>query len=203
MLTMPANMVTDHFDAPATPLSSNKFSHFGMKIFKILLCYARIFHFFDGFILHKLLGWSSGSVGLLFPSSPRVLLAWTLRYIITYTSTFWIHYYGGTHQIVCKSHKICDINRPNSPLASCCSLPRPSLCCTPRMPSWRKKCHIFNFGSTARCDENVFDEIEVMPNQLCIRFNLIGEKLPVKYPWHYVPEGLMAGLTVAGFLTLI
>jgi len=35
------------------------------------------------------------------------------------------------------------------------------------------------------------------------KFNLIGEKLPVKYPWHYVPEGLMAGLTVAGFLTLI
>ena len=36
------------------------------------------------------------------------------------------------------------------------------------------------------------------------KFNyLTDEKLPVKYPWHYVPEVLMATLTVAGLLTQI
>ena len=34
------------------------------------------------------------------------------------------------------------------------------------------------------------------------KLNLIGDKLPVKYPQHYMPEILMAVLTVAGLLAL-
>eukprot|EP00793_Prasinoderma_coloniale_P003626 PRCOL_00003001-RA len=34
------------------------------------------------------------------------------------------------------------------------------------------------------------------------KFNLIGEKLPIKYPMHYVPEVLMAVVTAAGAFLL-
>ena len=35
------------------------------------------------------------------------------------------------------------------------------------------------------------------------KFNMIGEKIPLKYPMHYVPEVLMGVLTVLGVAVLV
>jgi hypothetical protein len=34
------------------------------------------------------------------------------------------------------------------------------------------------------------------------KFNFTGDKLPVKYPMHYVPESIMAGLSLAGLYVM-
>jgi len=35
-----------------------------------------------------------------------------------------------------------------------------------------------------------------------VKFNLITKDMPLKYPWHYVPEGIMATLSLLGVLAL-
>ena len=35
-----------------------------------------------------------------------------------------------------------------------------------------------------------------------VKFGLITKDMPLKYPWHYVPEGIMATLSLLGVLAL-
>ena len=53
-------------------------------------------------------------------------------------------------------------------------------------------------SAAAKLCNAVFSSMRLYPRNA--KFNLIGEKLDVKYPMHYVPEVLMGLLTVSGIV---
>ena len=71
--------------------------------------------------------------------------------------------------------------------------PRPQFTSADRPPSnARRAVKVATFASIAIAVLYPFN----------VKFGLITKDMPLKYPWHYVPEGIMATLSLLGVLAL-
>ena len=80
--------------------------------------------------------------------------------------------------------------------AACAQAPRPrpqfSFCSPPALSNARRAVKVATFASIAIAVLYPFN----------VKFGLITKDMPLKYPWHYVPEGIMATLSLLGVLAL-
>ena len=80
--------------------------------------------------------------------------------------------------------------------AACAQAPSPrpqfSFCSPPALSNARRAVKVATFASIAIAVLYPFN----------VKFGLITKDMPLKYPWHYVPEGIMATLSLLGVLAL-
>ena len=107
---------------------------------------------------------------------------------------FWIR--GASVGFGCTAYLLTKVDTETCAAAARAQAPSPrpqfSFCSPPALSNARRAVKVATFASIAIAVLYPFN----------VKFGLITKDMPLKYPWHYVPEGIMATLSLLGVLAL-